>query len=259
MLGIIAATIEVALWAVVSMLVRRISKTLMSMNWFTYYWTTFIILTGFWEIVYITHSQAVTGIAEHLLQTNTHVWFNQYDFSYVLPWKFSQIFYAEYGAYADREYMIVKDGWSHMIEGSHMTIVSVFLVMALYCAIRHGLNSDHYTYSLGGAMLAQFMNSFLYMGQYGIQTHNQYSINYDSSEFPLGKVWSKRPFMYVNILWVLVPAVVTYLHLSRNNKEFDANYYSKTPSRFERLWSKCFKNKNYSINYQDETNPLLEL
>ena len=33
--------------------------------------------------------------------------------------KLARIFYAEYGAWADREYMVSSDDWSRTIEGSH--------------------------------------------------------------------------------------------------------------------------------------------
>lgn len=259
MYGIITAIIEISLWFLISMSVRRASKTLMKMNGFAYYWITFIILTGFWEVIYITHGFEVNKLSEQLLETHSHVWFNQYDVSYVLPWKFSKIFYAEYGAYADREYMYFSDGWSHLIEGSHMLFVSVFLIIALFCALWNGLDSEHYTYSLAFAMGTQFMNSLLYMGEYTIQTHMSDSVNYNTTSFPTGVAWSKRPFMYINFLWMILPALITYMHLrNRSHREFDeTNYYTR--NRCVNLWPRNNKKKYYSINYGDDTHPLMEV
>ena len=68
----------------------------------------------------------IKRFTKHKLITNKeHVWTNQYSLSYVWPWKLSKIFYAEYGAWADREYMSLTDDWSHTIEGTH----------ALFCAL----------------------------------------------------------------------------------------------------------------------------
>ena len=58
-------------------------------------------------------------MANTLILTHKHVWTSNYDLYYVLPWKLSEIFYSEYGAYADREYMFLGDHWSRVIEGTH--------------------------------------------------------------------------------------------------------------------------------------------
>lgn len=262
--GIVIALITIILWFVVSLLIRRLNNTLLNMSCFTYYWTTFIILTGFWEIIYLSNYKYIAqDLAQELINTHTHVWFNNYNLNYILPWKFSGIFYAEYGAYADREYMSMKDNWSHLIEGSHCIFVSLFLILALVCALWKGLDSEHYTYSLAFAMGTQFMNSLLYMGEYSIQTYDSHSVNYNTDDFPLGEAWSKRPFMYVNILWMILPAIVTYMHLTRTyDTRFNASYYGRPKTTECDIWSYCIPNKkqkNYSINNGMETNPLLDI
>ena len=55
------------------------------------------------------------------------------------------------------------------------------------------------------AMGTQLMNSILYMGQYLIQTGDMSSPNYNTPEFPCGKVLIKRPFMYINLFWTAMP------------------------------------------------------
>ena len=45
--------------------------------------------------------------------------------------KLSPIFYAEYGAYADREYMNRHDDWSRVIESSHSLFCGVFALVAI--------------------------------------------------------------------------------------------------------------------------------
>ena len=50
------------------------------------------ILTGVWEIAYLTNYDYVLDMAESLVEHGKHVWTNNYDFTYILPWKFSYIF-----------------------------------------------------------------------------------------------------------------------------------------------------------------------
>jgi hypothetical protein len=184
------------------------------MNSIAYYWFTFTVLTGFWEYTYLTNYEYISNeLAAELVKNHTHVWFNKYDKSYVLPWKFSKIFYAEYGAWADREYMSDKDSWSHQIEGSHMTYCGIFCLWTLLVATFSGVNTMHFSYANAFAMGAQYMNSLLYIGEYSLQVKDHDNVNYNSDSFPLGKFWSKRPFMYINILWMLFPAIITIQHL----------------------------------------------
>jgi hypothetical protein len=57
------------------------------------------------------------------------------------------------------------------------------------------------------------MNSILYMAEYFIQIKDKNNINYNTPEFPTGHWLLKRPFMWVNILWTLMPAytIVAYM------------------------------------------------
>ena len=74
------------------------------------------ILTGIWEISFLVTYDSVVYNTQDLIKNQTHVWTNKYDFSYTNPWKLSQIFYSEYGAWVDREYMSLNDSWSHTVE-----------------------------------------------------------------------------------------------------------------------------------------------
>ena len=56
----------------------------------------------------------------------------------------------------------------------------------------------------------QLMNSVLYMGQYFIETGDVDSVNYNDDDFPAGFLLYKRAFMYVNIFWTIMPAIVLY-------------------------------------------------
>ena len=90
------------------------------------------ILTGLWEFCFISNYKYVNLLSNEFLETKTHVWSSEYNLSYILPWKLSYIFYAEYGAYADREYMISKDDWSRVIEGTHAIFCAFFFRYLVY-------------------------------------------------------------------------------------------------------------------------------
>ena len=176
-----------------------------------YYWVTFTILTGIWEIFYVFHRLKVNKTATKLLHQKRHVWTNNYNLKFLLPWNFSRYFYAEYGAYADREYITSKDIWSLVIESSHAFFCGLNCLLGL---IAINLNDFYYgVVFISIAMAFQLMNSILYMSQYLIQVHNKNSINYNRKAFPSGYLLLSRPFMYVNILWTVMPMYVLYIVL----------------------------------------------
>ena len=84
------------------------------------------ILTFIWECAFVLDYKNVNIISQQLIKNKEHVWNNEYDLSYVLPWKLSTIFYAEYGAYADREYMQNRNDWSRVIESTHALFCGLF-------------------------------------------------------------------------------------------------------------------------------------
>ena len=100
MKGYIIGILEILLYFIGSITVRLYFTNLSSINKPTYFWVMMTILTGLWEISYISNYNEVANISSKLIETNTHTWTNNYDISYVLPWKLSKIFYAEYGAWA---------------------------------------------------------------------------------------------------------------------------------------------------------------
>ena len=127
----------------------------------------------------------------------------KYNLSYILPWKLAIIFYGEYAAYADREYMSIKDKWSRLIESTHAFFCASFSLISVILYMFNECERAEITWTI--AMGSQLMNSILYMGQYIVQTNDIYSPNYNSEEFPCGFLFLKRPFMYINIFWSLMP------------------------------------------------------
>ena len=126
--GIILALIEVSLIFAIGFKIKKLPK-FKSQDCITFYWLLFTTITGIWELFFLINYNNTCNIAHNLLENNKHVWTNEYSIVNILPNKFSTLFYAEYGAYADREYMHIKNNWSRIIEGTHLIFcgLEVFL------------------------------------------------------------------------------------------------------------------------------------
>ena len=216
MKGYIIGILEVALFFIGSICVRKSFNQLQDINLCTYFWVMMTILTGIWEISYLSDYQDVANYAHQLVNNSEHVWTNNYDITYLLPWKLSHIFYAEYGAWADREYMTNTDNWSRIIEASHCTQCALFSFLAIIFKIFK--NHNNFLICLSVAMGTQFMNSFLYMFAYFWQEREQDNVNYPTKDFP-SDVWLfKRAFMWVNIFWLIMPFYTIIYYILQNWK-----------------------------------------
>lgn len=206
--GIILGTIEMSLFGLISYGCKDFSPNLQNMDNVMYYWFCLTILTGIWEISFIMNYEDCVNNSLDLIMKKEHVWFNKYTLDNLLPWKLSKIFYSEYGAWADREYMTPVNYWSRLIEGSHAFLCGL---VALHCMLDI-TEGEEKTFLILAAlsMGTQLMNSILYMGEYFIQTRDQRSVNYNSAIFPIGILLTNRGFMYVNILWTIMPSYCIY-------------------------------------------------
>ena len=213
--GIILALIEVFLFAIGSFSIRIIYNKLNTIKLINYYWIMFTILTGIWEFSFVLNYRKSTLLSKELINNKTHVWTNKYDISYLNPNKFSILFYAEYGSYADREYMIISNDWSRVIESSHALLCGLFSLFCILCKINN--NHDNYLLCLAIAMGSQLMNSVLYLINYFIQTNTYNNVNFNNITFPAGKYLEQRPFMYINILWTIMPLYIILDILSNKN------------------------------------------
>ena len=215
--GVGIGILEIMLFLVTSFCIGCKYKSLKKINVLSYYWLMMTILTMIWEFFYITNYKKVLSMANNYIVKDIHVWTNQYDLSYVLPWKLSGIFYAEYGAYADKEYMLLSDDWSRVIEGSHAMCCGIF---ALFCIIaKASKKHKNYLVCMSVSMGTQLMNSILYMANYYIQMRDINSKNYCNDTFPCGLVLLERPFMWVNLFWTVCPLFVILNELF-NQKEY---------------------------------------
>ena len=204
--GISVGIIEISLFIYVSTLILNKYPNLKNINKISYYWLMMTILTGIWETAFVLKYNYVSKLSNNLLKNKEHVWTNNYNLTAIIPWNLSPIFYAEYAAYADREYLVKYNDWSRIVEGTHALFCGIFALVAIYEKINYR-NKNHII-ALSVAMGTQLMNSILYTSNYIIQTQDIFNINYDSIFFPCGFALLKRPFMYVNLAWTLFPLYV---------------------------------------------------
>lgn len=217
MKGYIGAVLELLLFLAGATYVRAQVPVFEDVPYLMYFWYCFTVLTGFWEFNYVTGYQSVVQMADKLVETKTHVWSSDYPVTMLLPNRLGQLFYAEYGAYADREYKSRRGGdfWARLIESSHALCCGAFCLLALVFYLHDSPERACLAGAMG--MSAQFMNSLLYMGQYHLQTEDQDSPNYASPAFPLGPWLKQRPFMWINAFWMLFPSVICWQLLQIQN------------------------------------------
>jgi hypothetical protein len=212
--GILLAIIEVSLFFIPTFIIKKYSTRLHNMKFIPFFWICFTILTGIWEFNFITNYKKTRVHSIQLLKNHSHVWTNHYDLSNLVPSRFSQIFYSEYGAYADRLYMAPMGIWCRIIESSHALFCGLFALYAMwYYTINKKQFSNKFILTMAISMGSQLMNSLLYMGEYFIQTTDPQSVNYNTTNFPTGKLLIKRPFMWINIFWTIMPAYIIYHYL----------------------------------------------
>ena len=204
--GIEIGILELFLFWGSSFTISRVFVSLQKINTISYYWLMFTILTGMYEFTYVRNRKKVRRLGMNLLSKKKHVWTKEYELKTLLPWNLAKQFYAEYAAYADREYYNLKDVWSLLIEGSHGVQCGCFAFGSILSFIlaRYRLFLIFLTMS----MSSQFMNSLLYMGEYFTQISDIDSVNYDTERFPCGRFLIKRPFMWINFFWLAMPTYV---------------------------------------------------
>ena len=217
--GIIIAILELTIFGSIAYPSRKLIKSLRNVEVISYYWLAFTILTGIWEICFIAKYHYINELSNKLIDNKEHVWTNKYTLDNVLPWKLAEIFYAEYGAWADREYMIDTNYWSRLIEGSHSGLCGLFSLLGMIFRLEH--IDKKYLVCIVLAMGTQLMNSILYIGQYLIQIKEEDNVNFIDKDFPGGILLIKRAFMYINIFWTIMPSYVLYKTLTNKNNTID--------------------------------------
>lgn len=218
--GLYLAMIEVAIILGTAYYFRNYNlhcmKASKKMNNFTYYWFVFTMFTGFvWESSFVAQYRDVNKYSQYLINNNQTVWTNNYPLNYLLPWEFSKIFYADYGAYADREYMTNTNDWSRVIESTHAIMCATFALFAFLFGYFN--KNNRMSVCIGAAMGTQLMNSVLYMAEYVVQLDDPDNVNYPTDRFPSGTLLVDRPFMWVNVFWTAFPLYILVVELVFKN------------------------------------------
>lgn len=235
--GFILALIEVTIIFGGTYTLRRNSSIIQQIKVIPYYWLIFTIITGFlWEFSFVINYKNTTNYSAYLIEHNQTVWTNQYNLTYLVPNQFSYIFYGTYGAWADREYMNIHSDWSRVIESTHAIFCAFFALLALLLKLRDQ-NNKEFLLCLGISMGSQLMNSILYMVEYFIQCTDSNNVNYNNASFPMGTMLSKRPFMWVNIFWTIMPlyTIIVYIIWIPSNNSINSNNSNEIPPKYSRL------------------------
>lgn len=244
--------LEILIFFAVSYGFKYFFTSLSQLNNIIYYWLCMTVLTGIWELTYLVTYDSIVNTAEQLILNDTHVWTNMYDLSYILPSELSHIFYAEYGAWADREYMSLNNNWSHTVEGTHLTFCAVFSFFGLFSGLERKTVKSLIV--VGMAMAFQLMNSIMYMIEYSIQCNSIRSPNYyNNSEFPLGIAMSERPFMYVNLFWLIMPTYIIFYEIYNINLSKLNKYNSEKLERIDNEKTNLIQNTD-DMKYSEPPN-----
>ena len=83
-----------------------------------------------------------------------------------------------------------------------------------------------YNILLSIGMGSQLMNSILYLVNYFHQTRDSNSVNYVTNDFPCGEYLQHRLFMYVNVLWTLLPLYVILCLVREYNERTNNDKYN---------------------------------
>lgn len=182
---------------------------LFKLNYVIFYWLSFTILNCCGSIYYIKNKKNIRSYSDYLLSKKKHVWNQKYYLKILLPSNFLKIFYSEYAAYADREYKRVHNYSSQLIDVHNSILCSLFAIFAIYNIYKEQLKNFYISITI--SMCLQLMRNIQYMCYYNIQKNNKNSINYDTNDFPCGKYLIKRPFIYINLLSIIMPIYILLL------------------------------------------------
>ena len=83
--GWFGAFLEVALFIFTFSHLVSFNEQLQKVDPFVSYWLGFTVLTGFWEVVYLSNRKEIDSYANYLVKNKQTVWKNTYGLSMILP------------------------------------------------------------------------------------------------------------------------------------------------------------------------------
>ena len=181
----------------------------------------------------------------YLVNKSISIWTTSYPFYMVLPWNFIILMFINYSSYVDREYINIIDTWDKIITGKYYYIYIYGILYGIYNCIDHlfiffalagqiintslffnitrkynvlillyiiaTLYQDiMYNYIIYFIMSSQILETLLYLKNYYYQTSLSSSLNMNSIDFKCGKLFINRPFIYFNLMWIVVPLYILY-------------------------------------------------
>lgn len=203
--GLQGALIELSLYFVVSTFLKYYLN--ITLGNIIYYWLSFTVLTGIWELTYTTNKEEVAEMSLDLLKSQEHVWTKTYNLSMILPHNLAKVFYSEYAAYSDHLYYSMEAPWSKWslyIEGTHCLMCGLCAFL-MFISMNYNLPELSEQFLIM-SMSFQAMNSILYMTNYFIQMRDHASVNYVCEKFPK----KGRGFMLINIFWTIMPLIILF-------------------------------------------------
>ena len=79
--GWVGGILEVSLFMLIFGNIISFNDELQKIDPMVSYWLGFTVLTGFWEIVYLSNRRSINNYAKELISSNTSVWTNEYPLS----------------------------------------------------------------------------------------------------------------------------------------------------------------------------------
>ena len=84
-IGWIGSLLEIAFFLNTFKNIIELNPELQKLNPIVSYWLGFTVLTGFWELVYISNRKEINAYSNILVLNDKSVWTNKYSISMVLP------------------------------------------------------------------------------------------------------------------------------------------------------------------------------
>jgi len=224
------------------------------------YWLGLTLFLNLCRILCTFKKELVYKGTLYLVNRNISFWTESCPYYMLLPWYFIISLLINYTANGDREYMVVIDKWDDivynkyyilyifpilytlLVEGDYYTLFISLVVISevINCLINCNNNIrniiyniyintilyllfsiNYLNYGIYFILLHQIISTIIYLYKYSIECTSKLSLNMDSIDFKCGRLYLNRPLMYMNFLWIIVPAYILFV-----DKSWDKDYFS---------------------------------
>ena len=161
-----------------------------------FFWIASTIINAIYKLGYIQNYRYIKEYAKELKEFKRHIWEYNFDYYYLLPYNFGTAFYAEYGQYADREYIKYDpiDSINIMEYSQSLEHIGISLpILSLYLLTYH---INNYPSLLTIVAFNSLLTNIVYLGKYLKSCKTPNHCNYNTELFPRGFMFHKRPLIY---------------------------------------------------------------